>query len=128
MKRKSIFFSISIALAAVILTTGCSFLSSVEPLNKPTGVFVAGNAVFWNKVTNATDYNIYKDDVLLASTDNRYYVIEELTSDVFISVQAADENGKNSDSKKSDAIIMLKNTNFSTDEIINITLDNDIVY
>jgi hypothetical protein len=128
MKKKSIFFSISIALVAVILTTGCSFLSSVEPLNKPTGVFVAGNAVFWNKVTNATDYNIYKDDVLLASTDNRYYVIEELTSDVFISVQAADENGKNSDSKKSDAIIMLKNTNFSTDEIINITLDNDIVY
>ncbi len=81
-------------------------------------VMTLGDVLSWEAVTGATEYQIYCNGQAIAETENTQYVLGVRTQDEHYYVVAS--NGQKS-SEKSNEVIAWKNTNFSQEEILDLS-------
>ena len=96
---------------------GSNYDSGINSLEKPVIKLVNG-ILSWNKVLNAEEYEIYKNNSLLATTKNLNYPIEENSGDTYYVIS----KGYNISSEKSNIIEIGKATNTG---VVNVFSIND---
>lgn len=120
------FFSY-IAIALIFGLFGCDAstssssikISLSDKISAPR-IISYGSYLTWNSVNYATDYDIYKNDVLVDTTSSTSYEFKELDKDEEFFVIAKDTKN-NRFSKPSNTVIASKNTHFFDSEILDLS-------
>lgn len=86
-------------------------------------VSVMGGVVMWNKVNNATAYEIYSNGVLVNTTSETHYSFDDITEDIQAYVVAIDEKEEKA-SDESAKVLVYKQSGFSDSEKMSIDLES----
>lgn len=122
--------AISLGVMSACLSVACSddngntnpSQSASESVNKVSAPYVReyGDCLTWEPVKGADVYYVYRDGQKIGETTEGEYVVGALESDSEIYVVAEDKD-ENVRSKESNTVTVSKNTNFSEDEILDLS-------
>lgn len=124
MNKKIIVFLAGLLLCVAFLLTGCENKNNNKIPPQGTTeilepyVLTFGSYIWWDEAKNATEYEIYCDDLYLDTVNTNSYQIGEIKVDTEFYV-VAKGYGKQSD--KSNVVLVSKNCNFSNTEILDLS-------
>lgn len=113
----------------IVLLSGCSLLKNITkkvPLDNPK-INSIGNIIIWESIQGAESYDIYINDSFHSNTIDNYIIIDEIAEQSTAYIIAKDKEEKRN-SQKSNECILHKNTNFTSDEVKIIELQNNCNY
>ncbi|SEO99747.1 fibronectin type III domain-containing protein [Trujillonella endophytica] len=109
--RTALWWSLGIALLAVLVAAGVTVFLLTRPVEPPTGVAAAnadaGVTVTWEAAEDADRYEVHRGDDLLGTTAETTYVDAQAPggTEVRYAVTALDDDGDRSDRVESDAVV-----------------------
>ncbi len=125
MKKKLLVLLLSLCCLFVSMggsACGSNTNNNRKPVSAPTllapYVMTLGDVLSWETVTGATEYQIYCNGQVIGKTEKTQYVLGSRTQDESFYIVAS--NGRKN-SEKSNEVIAWKNTNFSQEEILDLS-------
>lgn len=129
MKRLSNFLIVALAALTVFSLVGCDLFAEKEPpesINEKLGspeVSSVGGTVFWERISGASLYEVYRNEELVQTTDKTYYICDDniQTEQVYVRAVSDDRTEK---SEPSNNAAITKQTNFFEEEKLEIHLED----
>ncbi len=118
-----------ICVFAICFAMGCGGTSNNDESAKPSPletpiVQAVGNVLYWNKIENAVEYRVIKNGETYVTTKNLFVRVDDLAQNSEFSVVAKASN-QSQNSKTSDRVLISRNTGFTEEESLTITLSDE---
>lgn len=124
--KKIIIAVVCIVIVAAVVLVACNVFGDgglfSSKLAAPE-VSVMGGVIMWDKVNNATMYEVYKNGVLVNTTSETHYSFEDITEDAQVYVVAIDEE-ESKTSESSSKVLVYQQSGFSSEESMTIELES----
>lgn len=108
---KKIITMLCIIVLTASLCTACDLFNMLNIIDAPK-ISAVGSVIMWNKVENASLYEVYSNDTLVETTGDCFYICTGNSENKQLYVTAVDEESEKK-SKESNKVMVYKQAGFS---------------